>query len=190
MVTQKKFLTQLQTAQAQGDENLFFSILFNKFQPYIISQASTYFNERSAIQAKDICQDIFEKLWKKGSEKIRTNSEEELKGFFKQVVKNTCINSNKKKSNTRKEELADQKELTKKITTNTGLSSLISNDLRMTLNYLTTKQKEAYLLYIDGWQLKEIADKLNIKETTAKNRVFTAKKKLKEIYKRSHGILE
>ncbi len=66
---------------------------------------------------------------------------------------------------------------------NLGVSSFVMKDILDAINQLDEKEKEPFLLLIEGYQYEEIADKLEQPIGTIKVRIFSARRKLWDLLK-------
>jgi RNA polymerase sigma factor (sigma-70 family) len=63
---------------------------------------------------------------------------------------------------------------------NDALATFIMNDITEALACVEDDNKEPFLLYFNGFKYHEIAERLNIPMGTVKNRIFLARKTLKD----------
>ncbi len=136
---------------------------------------------RNKHEAEDMMMEAFYKVF----DKIKIfDINKKFSAWFNTIMINTAINYYKKESKyyyqvgietMREVEVSDQK-------LNDIESKLSLDDLMNALNQLPNGQREIFNLYaIEGFKHKEIADKLEITESTVKTQYMKARLKLQNI---------
>lgn len=146
--------------------------IFNLYKNDVYRLAYSY--TKCYSDSDDITQSVFIKLYKNFN---RLNTKENIKNWLMKVTVNECKTlflsawKNKILPFTEKEE-------------NTLYQEEHKNDILQVLLELPKKYRIVmYLYYYEGYKIKEIANILNISETSIQTRLSRARNKLKEMLK-------
>lgn len=146
--------------------------LYNQYAPMLLGICMRYVADKS--EAEDILQEGFIKIFKNIG---NYTGEGNFEGWMKKIVVNTAITHfNKEKKHYYHEEIEEATEL--------EVDKAFSPDKvydAKELNELLKKMPEGYrvifnLYAIEGYKHREIADKLEIEESTSKTQYLRAKK--------------
>lgn len=146
--------------------------LYQKYAPMLLAVCLRYVADKS--EAEDILQEGFLKIFK--SIKGYTG-QGNFEGWMRKIMVNTAITHfNREKKHYYHEEVEEQVDLESDI----NLSPDKEYDAKELLTLLT-KMPEGYRLIfnlyaIEGYKHREIADQLNIEESTSKSQYLRAKK--------------
>jgi len=131
--------------------------------------------------AKDLTQETFLKAL---SYKDKFKDYSNLKAWTFTIMKNTFINNYRRmvKQNTTFDNTKDLYYLnqSKGSEMNSPESEINFNEINKSINSLEDDYKEPFLMHVNGYKYKEIADKLDLKIGTVKSRIFFTRKKLME----------
>ena len=134
--------------------------------------------------AKDLLQETFVKAISYRDKFIDNTN---LKAWTYTIMKNTFINNYRKstKVNTTFDLSNDlyYMNLNKASGMDLPESSYSTKEIEKKIELLNSEFKIPFLMHINGFKYKEIADKLNLKIGTVKSRIFFARKKLMELLK-------
>jgi len=129
-------------------------------------------------EAQDVMQDAFIKIFGKLSEYEKKGS---LEGWVRRIVVNTALDSyrkNKKHQQNVAVETVDYMLENKTYI----IEELNANDLLVIIKTLPAGYQMVFNLFaIEGYSHKEIAERLNITESTSKSQFSRAKKQLREL---------
>lgn len=153
-------------------------MLYKKYFGYALSVALLYSNQRD--EAIEVVDDSYLKVF---SEIGRFDISQSFKGWLRKIVINTSIDHLRKKSR----EIAVQEQETMQIYDRTPepeiISHLTAQEILSLLNWLPQVHKTVFCLYeIEGYSHEEIADQLNIPESSSRVYLTRAKKKLRELF--------
>ena len=162
----KALILSCQTNQKDAFKNL-----FDNLAPRLMTTARRYVDKN---QADDILQESFIQIFKSINNidlnKINNGS------YFHKVVVNNCLKAIRKKKLILNTEKNSAPEL---IVTSTNLDSLSIDEILALVNKLPYSAKVCFSLYeIDGFNHKEIGEKLGISESTSRAHLTRAKKQL------------
>jgi len=107
-----------------------------------------------------------------------------LKAWTFTIMKNTFINNYRRavKQNTTFDSTKDLYFLnqTKETQLSSPESEISFDEINKTIDELEEEYKVPFLMHVNGYKYKEIADELNLKIGTVKSRIFFSRKKLME----------
>ncbi len=131
--------------------------------------------------AKDLLQDTFLKAI---SYRDKFSDNTNLKAWTYTIMKNTFINNYRRlsKVNTTFDNSKDLFYLNLKNSSGLGMpeSSYSEMEIEKKIELLDDEFKIPFIMHVNGFKYKEIADELNLKIGTVKSRIFFARKKLME----------
>ena len=134
--------------------------------------------------ARDLLQETFAKAITY-RDKFEENTN--LKAWTFTIMKNTFINNYRRnvKANTTFDNTDDlyYLNLSKESNNDTPDSSLFTEEIEKNINALEDEFRIPFLMHVQGFKYKEIAEKLNLKIGTVKSRIFFTRKKLMEALK-------
>jgi len=171
MLSEKKLIKLLK----ENPETAFVE-LYNKYSPVLFGICLRYAKERA--EAEDILQESFIKIYKNiGSFK----NEGSLEGWLKRIVVNININYYRKKIKQNTVSSDDDGFFYEEIIKENIFSELTSKELLDLIQRLPEGYKTVFNLYvIEGYKHNEIAEMLNITESTSKTQLMIAKKTLQQ----------
>lgn len=150
-------------------------ILYKDFYSYALSicRSYTYSND----DAVSILNDSFLKVFS-SIEKKKYNKDIPFKNWLRRIVINTAIDNYRK--NTKHFHHLEIEEATQSITNNDIIDNLTANDIINLLDQLPEAHRIVFNLYeIQGYDHREISEKLNISKSTSRVFLTRAKKKLR-----------
>ncbi|MGV8093955.1 MAG: RNA polymerase sigma factor [Mangrovibacterium sp.] len=182
-MTEEKLLVQ---SFIQGDEKAF-EILFEKYHRRLYG--FLYSLLKSTEDAEEIVQDTFVKIWEK---RHRFREEYTFESFLFKIAKNSFLNHNRKKINTRI--FHEQYDLMFDLKQNTTEDYLLFKETQeiidSIINEMPPKQREVFILQkVEGLSRKEIAEKLGISVITVDSHLLKANAHLKENLKKYSLLL-
>jgi len=175
---EKKKLKEIIERCQQNDrkaQRALYDLFSKKLFIICLRYASDYSN------AEDMLQEGFMKLYKKIDKYNHSGS---FSGWAGRVVANNCIDIIRKKTNLYA--ISDYHANSLETYTTSALAVLIGEDIIKVIQTLPTGYKAVFNMYIiEGYSHKEIANKLEISESTSKSQLNRARKlmqkKLQEI---------
>jgi len=140
---------------------------------------------RNSDEAEDVLQDAFIKIFNKIPEYVKKGS---LEGWVKRIVVNTALDSYRKNKKHQKDVeagsvdyLLEQKSYI--------VEELKAQDLLIIINNLPDGYRMVFNLFaIEGYSHKEIAERLDITESTSKSQYSRAKKVLRDILEKKNLV--
>lgn len=149
--------------------------LFETFAPKMMSVCLRYMKDHQ--EAEDILQDGFIKVFQKLGAYESTGS---LEGWIRRIVVNTALDQIRKNSKFGYTE--DVTEVGYKIENNDfAFEGLVAQDLMKLINQMPEGYKVVFNMFaIEGYSHKEIADLLEITESTSKSQYSRARAYLRE----------
>jgi RNA polymerase sigma-70 factor, ECF subfamily len=177
-VSKSETVNEILTLQAlqKGNEDAF-EVLFNTYSKRLYYVAFQYLNDRD--ETLEIVQDVFLKVW---LNKEKINPELPFIPYIIRIAKNLIINKAKKKlvENAYISFLEYKSELTSFPTEEKVLFNEVSEIVNKLINKFPPKRKEIFILSRhSGLSVREIAQKLQISESTVENHINKALKTLK-----------
>lgn len=166
-------------------EHKFYTEAFNQFNKPLIHFASELTWWDSSL-AEDVVTDAFidlHKKWKEFLSKTKHNKEEILSlswSYLKIAVRNRCYDSYRKYKTVKKYSglfVEEYSEITDTADIKTSLMERVCKEL----DELPEKRKESVLMWVHGYKQKEIAEVMNISQSTAGTHIFEALRHLKNI---------
>jgi RNA polymerase sigma factor (sigma-70 family) len=135
-------------------------------------------------EAKDLMQETFVKAISYRS-KFADNTN--LKAWTFTIMKNTFINNYRRavKSNTTFDNTDDLYflNINKESPMETPESTYATGEINQAISELEDEFRIPFLMHVEGYKYKEIAEELNLKIGTVKSRIFFTRKKLMEALK-------
>ncbi len=130
-----------------------------------------------AEEALDILHEGFIKVFRHiGKYSVGTS----LKAWIKRIMVNTAIDYYRKKSRRRTSDLDDARGV--EVGGSDAVSDMATQEILLALQELSPAYRQVFNLYIiEGYSHKEVADKLNISESTSRSNLVKARQKLKSI---------
>ncbi|MEO9512693.1 MAG: RNA polymerase sigma-70 factor [Flavobacteriaceae bacterium] len=165
----------------KGDSNAF-DILFKLYYSRLLHVSSSYLTNKE--DAKDIIQDVFEKILNKKSQlNIHTN----LNAYLFRVTKNACIDHLRKKKNVISKldnlELRENRihlSTLKDDTSSKIIEQELAKEIQHAISLLPLKCKEVFIKSrIKGLKYKEISDEMDISTKTIENHMNKALKHMR-----------
>lgn len=161
-----------------------FQRFFNTNFPKVKNFA--YMLLKSEVEAEDVAQDIFCKLW--SQPEIWLNSEKELDGYIFIMTKNTILNIFKHQQiELEYQENYLEKNILSELTENEDVLEHIYYEemlmvVRLTLEKMPERRRLMFeLSRFKGLNYKEIAEKLNVSVRTVEHQVYLALIELKKV---------
>ena len=129
-------------------------------------------------EAEDALQEAFIKVFNNIQQ---YRNESSIGSWIKQIVTNTCLNVLKKRKIIFNE-LDDNVELSETESDNNNETDFSIDDIKKAIEELPQGYRVVFNLYMfEDYSHRQIADMLEISESTAKTQLFKAKRKLKEL---------
>jgi RNA polymerase sigma factor (sigma-70 family) len=155
---------------------LFQKALFDRYSPRILAICMRYTNNTD--EAYDILQDTFIKVFEKI---ISYKNEGSFEGWLKRICVNTALDHIRRNKMDKFTDDVDSVQF--KLSSSQGtLDDLLAEDLMEILKSLPVGYRTVFNMYvIDGYSHKEIADHLNITESTSKSQFSRARAILQKI---------
>ena len=134
----------------------------------------------------DNFQDVLQETWIQIFKNIGKYKEEgKLKAWLTQIAISQCFRELRKSKRIQYVDKLPDKQYCKEV----AVSALNYKDLMMMVNQLKNPGRNVFVMHIiDGLSHKEIAEILQIKESTSRVHLTNARKKLKEILKMTSAI--
>ena len=164
----------MKSKQKIREEDLFHD-LFMDYYPSLLSFAR-YYVENEAI-AEDLVQDVFVKMWESREQWEKV---ENFSAYVYQMVRFRCFNYLRGEKlrvemmRSYREEKVDIMEI------NQYIEEEIFRLVNQVVDTLPLMYKQVITFTLEGYRVKEIAEKLNVGEETVKKRKQVAKQVLKE----------
>jgi len=157
--------------------------LFRRYSGKMLSVCRRYARHR--LEAEDILQDAFVKVFN-NMEKFQFKGS--FEGWVRRIVINTAL-KNYQKSSFQKEQIGldgyDDRSIEPE-----AVAQLARDEILELVNKLPTGYRVVFNLYvIEGYSHKEIAEMLNIGESTSRSQLVKARKMLKEQILKFQAIL-
>lgn len=156
-------------------EEDFFHDMFMDYYPSLLSFALYYVGDE--MVAEDLVQDVFVKIWESRGQWRKVNN---FSAYVYQMVRFRCFNYLRGEKlrmdmmRSYKEETVDVVEI------NQYIEEEVARLVGQAMDGLPATYKQVISLSLEGYRVKEIAEKLNIGEETVKKRKQVAKQVLKE----------
>jgi RNA polymerase sigma factor (sigma-70 family) len=158
-------------------------LLYERFANQMMGVCLRYCNSR--MEAEDVLQDSFVKIFDKINSYKNMNS---LSGWVKTVVINTALRSQDKRINKFEPKSVD--DIHEPPQVNHIISSMDAKIILELIQKLPDSYRVVFNLFaIEGFTHLEIAEKLNIKENTARSQYFRARKILTDLLQK-YGIVQ
>jgi RNA polymerase sigma-70 factor (ECF subfamily) len=130
---------------------------------------------------EDVAQDMFQESFVRIYQKLKDfRFEGSLEGWVKRLCVNQCLDAIRKIASFREEYLEDFRdvdpEISESVSGNLDYKQLLNMLLRLPVGYRTVFN----MYVIEGFSHAEIANLLNISESTSKTQLFKARKQLQE----------
>lgn len=167
------------------------SFLYKKFYGYLMAVSIRYVKDE--MEAEDVVNESFVKIFRKIGDFIRDEDESVLEKTFKSWMARITVNTSIDKLRVKKENYAldDMNDADLKDHAVMISSNLEVMDIMKLLNGLPVIQKSIFNLYeIEGYSHDEIGKMLNIPESTSRTYLTRAKSKLRLLYAEQFGVLE
>lgn len=166
---------------ADGDNHAL-SPLYKSWLPELYLVAYRYVNNET--EAEDVVADCFEKLFRMSTafrKQKFIEDEINLKALLLVMVKNKSLDVVKIKKN-RNRIIDTIKDYIPVISINSGEQKLNNDTYLSMLKCLPEKEQKILSMYIDGYNLEEISQELNISEKTVSNLLSLSRKKLRLLW--------
>lgn len=151
--------------------------LYIDFYPIMLPVCMRYAHNES--EALDIMHEAFIKILKNIS---KYQSGTSLKAWIKRVVVNTAIDYYRKNTRRRTEDLDTAYSLYHDAPD--AVSTMSSNEILEALQMLSPAYRNVFSLYvIEGYSHREVAERMDITESTSRSNLVKARAKLREILK-------
>ncbi len=170
-MTEKELIKQCRKGNTRAQR-----LLYNRYQSSLLGICMRY------AKSKDEAEDIFHTAMMKIYKSIGTfEGKGSFEGWMKHITVHVAIDNFRK--NQKHYYLADIDEVEENIPTAQNIpDSLNADDILKTIQQLPSGYRVVFNLYaIEGYSHKEIAEKLNISESTSKTQLLKARKKLKHM---------
>jgi len=164
-----------------ANERQYQEILYRKYADQMYSVCLSYNKDEDA--ACDILQDSFIKVFRKLEQ---FNFESSLKGWIRRIIINTALDQyRKQKRHEEKLESYTQVAISPRI--GNVLDEIDAQDLIALVNKLPSRAALVLKLYaVEGYNHKEIAEKLAISEGTSKSQLHRARALLKQLLSKNN----
>jgi RNA polymerase sigma factor (sigma-70 family) len=150
-------------------------LLYQKYAPKMLSVCFRY--AENIMEAEDILQEAFIKMFSKINQ---FRFEGSFEGWFRRLVVNTAINHYRSKNP--QYNFTGLTEANEMHHDDFSVQQLSANEIMDMIKDLPQGYRTVFNLYVlDGYSHKEIADLLNITESTSKSQLARARKQLKLI---------
>ena len=149
-------------------------LVLTTIKKYIIGEAISYID--------DIVQEVYLRLIV-SLKKSQFKNKSKLTTYLYQIAKNETLRVNEKiiKENQKKEKINQFWQTTKELFYLENYQTvLLKEKILLNSKYLSSTQKEILDLYLQGYKLQEIAEKLKLQEGTVKSNIFRIKNKIKK----------
>jgi RNA polymerase sigma-70 factor (ECF subfamily) len=163
-----------------------FGVMITSYQSFLLQLAMKL--TRSSEDSNDLIQETYFKALK-SSHKFKEGTN--IKGWLYTIMKNTFINSYRKKKNqntfvdeTENNYFLNVNESEKAVTID---SQVDRSYLMGQINSVDKLYVDTFMMYYNGYKYEEIAAKLEIPVGTVKSRIFLARKKMMEKLKDYRG---
>ena len=164
----------MKSKQITHEEELFHN-LFMEYYPSLLSFARYYVKDETI--AEDLVQDVFVKMWEL---REQWKGVENFSAYIYQMVRFRCFNYLRGEK-LREEMMRSYKEEKLSIV---EINQYIEEEsfrlVNQAMDSLPSTYKQVITLTLEGYRVKEIAEKLNVGEETVKKRKQAAKQVLKE----------
>lgn len=155
-------------------------MLYREFYAYGMSICLRYANNRE--DAVEILNDSFLKVFTNIS---KFETEKSFKTWFRRIIINTAIDYNRKYANFYK--IEDINDYETQFYDEEKINELDLEDIMEMLNKLPNLYRLVFNLHeIEGYKHSEIAEKLNIKESTSRTNLTRAKKMLRNFFEKKN----
>ncbi len=137
---------------------------------------------RNEDEVNDLVQETYLKALKNRTRFINSDRHN-LRSWLYTILKNTFINQYRRKKNGPFQPCDTENDQNVKATHKdfNPESSYYDNELRDTLNNLSSNLRIPLEMSLSGYKYREISDELNLKIGTVKSRIFISKKKLQKM---------
>jgi len=148
--------------------------LYEEYYPVMMNVAMRYACTQD--DAMDIIHESFIKVFRN---LYKYNSGTSLNAWIKTIVVHTCIDFYRKESKKRTEDIEEAQYLNSQFPQ--ALDDIGAEEILKALQNLSPSYRSVFNLYvIEGYSHKEIAEMLNINESTCRSNLVKARNKLKE----------
>ncbi len=154
--------------------------LYKHFFGYALAIAVRYTGDRN--KAIEVVDDSFMKVF----DKIRLyDKKQDFKGWLRRIVVNTAIDEiRKQQAKSMRERTINGKDIFSNTVNDTD-SGIHVSEIYELIKYLPKLHRSVFNLFeIEGYNHKEIADLLQIPESSSRTYLTRAKKELRELYKK------
>lgn len=156
-------------------EEDFFHDLFMDYYPSLLSFARYYVEDE--VIAEDLVQDVFVKMWEQRGQWWKV---ENFSAYVYQMVRFRCFNYLRGERLRAEMMRSYQEEKVDVVEINQYIEEEVFRLVNQAMEALPSTYKQVIALTLEGYRVKEIAEKLNIGEETVKKRKQAAKQVLKE----------
>ena len=167
-----------------GDEKAF-TVLFFDYLPVLQSFALKF--TKSDIATEEIIQDTFLRIW---LNRDKLESVENIKAYLYKFVSNECLSYLRK--SLRETKILEKARLSQQTSSNNTIDTISLNEINalvaIAVDKLPHQRRKIYLLSrVEGKNIQEIAEILNLSPNTVKNSLVSALKSIR-MYLVGHGI--
>ncbi|CAA6828826.1 MAG: RNA polymerase subunit sigma-24 [uncultured Aureispira sp.] len=164
-----------------ANERQYQEILYRKYADQMYSVCLSYNKDEDV--ACDILQDSFIKVFRKLEQ---FNFESSLKGWIRRIIINTALDQYRKQKR-HEEKLESYTQVVVSATIGNVLDQIDAQDLIALVNELPSRAALVLKLYaVEGYNHKEIAEKLAISEGTSKSQLHRARALLKQLLSKNN----
>ena len=164
----------MKSKQIICEEN-FFHDLFMDYYPSLLSFACYYVEEE--VVAEDLVQDVFVKMWE---QRGRWKAVENFSAYVYQMVRFRCFNYLRGEKLREEMMRSYREEKVDVMEANRYMEEEIFTLVNQAMEALPPTYRQVITMSMEGYRVKEIAQKLNVGEETVKKRKQAAKQVLKE----------
>lgn len=152
-------------------------VLYESYYPVMFSICLRY--ARNSQQAEDILHEGFLKVFKNLDKYVTGTS---LHSWIHRIIVNSAIDQYRKNTRKRTEEIDNAYNLS--VDSPTPGSKLMEEEILSCVQSLSPTYRAVFNLYVmEGYSHRDIAEKLNISESTSRSNLVKARAKLREMLK-------
>ena len=167
---------------SQAAKNIFHKACYNRFAEKIWINSYSF----SPYEADDIVADVFVKVFQVDLRRFPAKNELHLENYILKIATNHCIDQYKRRKGTYIQSLPSGDFSGPFSPCRKQEQVEVNMDKGRMFKSLTTEQRVALELWCQGYAYQEIADKLGLTLRAVKNRIYRARKHLKETFSASY----
>lgn len=168
----------------KGEQRAYKELVFH-FTGRLMTIARIYSN--SEEDAKDVLQEAFILVFRK-IDQFNGQEEKQLYGWMKRIIINLCLSRNQKKFR-RMEKSLDTMDFDKGVDAQ-AITNISHQEIMNLIFTLPEGYRQVFALFaIEGYSHREIAERLNIGESSSRSQYSRAKKLLQSEFKNLYNVL-